>query len=178
MHNDVKEILFSEQDIHDMSVKLGKQIDEDYKDCDSLILLGLLKGSVPFLAELMKRISVPVTMDFMQAKSYVGSTSGELTIKKDIDQDVKGQHILIVEDILDTGKTLSTVKQKLIERGAASVKVATMLDKKEGRIIPFEADYIGFECPNEFIVGFGLDYNEHYRELPYIGVLKEEVYKK
>ncbi len=176
MNSDIKEILFTEEMIREMSQKMGQQISYDYKDCDSILLVGLLKGSVPFLAELMKHITVPVTINFIKVSSYVGSESKVLQMKQDLDEDVEGRHILIVEDILDTGRTLKTVKELLVHRGAASVKVATMLDKVEGRVIPFEAEYVGFECPNAFVVGYGLDYNERYRELPYVGVLKEEVY--
>lgn len=181
MNKDIKEVLYSEEQIHQMSVEMGKKITEDYKDLVSfdkeLMVVGLLKGSVPFLSEIIKRIDLPVTMHFMQAKSYVGSKAGTLTIKKDLDEDVVGRHILIVEDIVDTGNTLSVTKDLLIQRGAASVKVAAMLDKVEGRIVPFEADYVGFSIPNAFVVGYGLDYDEKYRNLPYVGILKEEVYQ-
>ena len=181
MNKDVKKVLFSEEDIHQMSVNMGKQITEDYKnlvsDENPLMVIGLLKGCVPFLSELIKRIDLPLTFHFMQAKSYVGSKAGTLNITMDLKDDVKGKHLLIVEDIVDTGHTLSVVKDLLEQRGAASVKVATMLDKVDGRVVPFEANYVGFDCPNEFIIGYGLDFDERYRELPFIGVLKEEVYK-
>lgn len=181
MNKDVKKILFSEEDIHEMSVKMGEQLTEEYKDKVSnespLVVIGLLKGCVPFLSELVKRIDLPLQFYFMQAKSYVGSKAGTLNITMDLQEDITDKHVLIVEDIVDTGHTLSVVKDLLEQRGAASVKVATMLDKVEGRVVPFDADFVGFDCPNEFIIGYGLDYNEMYRNLPYIGILKEEIYK-
>ena len=169
MHKDVKEILFTEEEIAAKCKELGEAISKDYSGKE-LILVGLLKGSVPFLAELSKYIELDVTFDYMNVSSYEGAHSGSIAIKKDIDQDVKGK------DILDTGKTLTTVKAMLIERGANSVEIATMLDKKEGRLLPIEAKYIGYDIPNAFVVGFGLDYDEKYRNLPYVGILKEEVY--
>ena len=175
MHKDVKEILFTEEEFAAKCKELGEAISKDYSGKE-LILVGLLKGSVPFLAELSKYIELDVTFDYMNVSSYEGAHSGSIAIKKDIDQDVKGKDILIVEDILDTGKTLTTVKAMLIERGANSVEIATMLDKKEGRLLPIEAKYIGYDIPNAFVVGFGLDYDEKYRNLPYVGILKEEVY--
>lgn len=176
MHKDVQEILYTQDEITQKCKELGKMIMNDYHD-KQVILIGLLKGSVPFLAELSKFISLDVTFDYMDVSSYEGVESRTVTIKKDIDQDVKGKHILLVEDILDTGKTLSTVKAMFEERGAASVEIVTMLDKAECRQFPIEAKYVGYQIPNAFVVGFGLDYDEKYRNLPYVGILKEEVYK-
>lgn len=176
MHKDVKEILYTQEEITQKCKELGKKIMNDYHDKE-LILIGLLKGSVPFIAELSKYIDIDVTFDYMDVSSYEGVESRSITIKKDIDQDVKGKHILLVEDILDTGKTLTTVRAMFKERGAASVEIVTMLDKKEGRTFPIEAKYVGFEIPNAFIVGYGLDFNEKYRNLPYVGILKEECYQ-
>ena len=176
MHKDVKEILYTQEEITQKCKELGKKIMNDYHD-KVLILIGLLKGSVPFIAELSKYIDIDVTFDYMDVSSYEGVESRSITIKKDIDQDVKGKHILLVEDILDTGKTLTTVRAMFKERGAASVEIVTMLDKKEGRTFPIEAKYVGFEIPNAFIVGYGLDFNEKYRNLPYVGILKEECYQ-
>ena len=141
-----------------------------------MILVGLLKGSVPFLAELSKYIELDVTFDYMDVSSYEGVESRTITIKKDLDQDVKGKDILLVEDILDTGKTLTTVKAMLEERGANSVEIVTMLDKKEGRTYPIEAKYVDLK----FLMHcdwIGLDFNEKYRQLPYVGILKEECYQ-
>lgn len=177
MHKDIKKILLSEEQIREKCKELALQVDETYKDEESIYTVGLLKGSIPFMAELVKHIQTPLTMNYMQVSSYVGSESGALNMKKDLDDDITGKAVLIIEDILDTGKTLSTVKELLIKRGAKSVKVITLLDKVEGRVIPFTADFVGFECPNEFVVGFGLDFDESYRQLPYIGVLKEECYQ-
>ena len=176
MHKDVKEILYTQEEIVEKCKELAKQITNDYNDKE-VILVGLLKGSVPFLAELSKYIELDVTFDYMDVSSYEGVESRTITIKKDLDQDVKGKDILIVEDILDTGKTLTTVKAMLEERGANSVEIVTMLDKKEGRTYPIEAKYVGFEIPNAFVIGFGLDFNEKYRQLPYVGILKEECYQ-
>ena len=176
MHKDVKEILYTQEEIVEKCKELAKQITNDYNDKE-VILVGLLKGSVAFLAELSKYIELDVTFDYMDVSSYEGVESRTITIKKDLDQDVKGKDILLVEDILDTGKTLTTVKAMLEERGANSVEIVTMLDKKEGRTYPIEAKYVGFEIPNAFVIGFGLDFNEKYRQLPYVGILKEECYQ-
>lgn len=176
MHKDVEKILYTHQEITKKCQELGKKITDDYQDKE-LVLIGLLKGSVPFLAELSKYIELDVTFDYMDVSSYDGAHSGSIAIKKDLDQPVSGKDILLVEDILDTGKTLTTVSAMLKEQGAKSVEIATMLDKKEGRLLPIEAKYIGFDIPNAFIIGFGLDYNEKYRNLPYVGILKEEIYK-
>lgn len=176
MHKDVKEILFSGDEISKRCKELGQEIVNDYQGKE-VLLIGLLKGSVPFLAELSKYIELDVEFDYMDVSSYEGVESHSITIKKDLDREVKGKDILIVEDILDTGKTLTTVKAMLLERGAASVEIATMLDKKEGRTYPIEAKYVGFEIPNAFVIGYGLDFNEKYRNLPYVGILKEECYQ-
>lgn len=176
MHQDVKEILYSMEEIQKRSQEIGKQISQDYAG-KRPILLGLLKGSVPFMAELAKWIELDVTMDFMHVSSYTGVHSGELNIKKDMEVDVQGQDVLIVEDIIDTGNTLFHVKKLLEDRGAASVRIVTLLDKAECRTADIEADYVGFVMPNAFAIGFGLDFNEKYRNLPYVGVLKEECYQ-
>lgn len=142
-----------------------------------VLLVGLLKGSVPFMAELAKHLNSDVTFDYMNVSSYDGVESKTLVVKQDLKEDVSGKNILIVEDILDTGKTLYNVKDMLLKRNANSVKIVTMLDKEEGRVIDMKADYVGFKIPNAFVVGYGLDLNEKYRQLPYVGVLKEECYK-
>lgn len=175
MHRNVKEILYTQEEITQKCKELAKQIMNDYHD-KNLLMVGLLKGSVPFLAELSKFVNLDVTFDYMDVSSYEGVESRAITIKKDLDQEVKGKDILLVEDILDTGKTLTTVKAMLLERGAASVEIVTMLDKKEGRTYSIEAKYVGFDIPNAFVVGFGLDFDEKYRNLPYVGILKEECY--
>lgn len=176
MHKNIKEILISEEQIIEKCKELGKIIDKDY-DGKEVLLVGLLKGSVPFMAELAKHLNIDVTFDYMNVSSYEGVESKTLVVKQDLKEDVTGKNILIVEDILDTGKTLYNVKEMLIKRNAGSVKIVTMLDKEEGRVIDMKADYVGFKIPNAFVVGYGLDYNEKYRQLPYVGVLKEECYK-
>ena len=178
MHNDIAKILISEEDINGRCKELAADIQEDYNN-KAPILVGLLKGSFMFLGELIKYIDLNVEIDFMDITSYAGKEStGDVKILKDLDRHVRDEHILIVEDIVDTGRTLSRVKELLLSRGAASVKIITLLDKPSRRVCKIDPDYCGFVIPNEFVVGFGLDYNEHYRNLPYIGVLKEEIYKE
>lgn len=176
MNEDVKKILFSQEEITQRAKELGKQISEDYKDSKP-VLVALLKGSVPFLAELMKHIDIDMEIDFMVVKSYAGTQStGEVKIVKDLDRSINNCDVLIVEDIVDTGRTLKTVKDLLYAKGAKSVKIVTLLDKPEGRVVDIEADYTAFNIENEFVIGYGLDFNEKYRNLPYVGVLKEECY--
>ena len=176
MHKNIKEILISEEQIIEKCKELGKIIDKDYEGKE-VLLVGLLKGSVPFMAELAKHLNSDVTFDYMNVSSYDGVESKTLVVKQDLKEDVSGKNILIVEDILDTGKTLYNVKEMLLKRNANSVKIVTMLDKEEGRIIDMKADYVVFKIPNAFVVGYGLDFNEKYRQLPYVGILKEECYK-
>lgn len=176
MHKDCKEILFTHDQIVKRCEDIGSQISEEYKG-KNVILVGLLKGSIPFFAELAQHISLDVEFDFMAVSSYEGTEStGNVLVKKDISNDITGKDIIIVEDILDTGKTLHTVRAMLMEKGAASVEIATLLNKQERRVYPIQAKYVGFEIPNAFVIGYGMDYNENYRNLPYVGVLKEEVY--
>lgn len=179
MHKDIKKVIFESDEILSTCERLGKEITNDYKDCDDLVLIGLLKGSVPFIGDLMKKIDVNLTVEYMDVSSYHGTTqsSGEVKIIKDLDTPINGKDVLIVEDIIDTGRTLKTVIALLEQRGANSVKVVTLVDKPVGRVVELESDYVGLEVGNEFIVGYGLDYNELYRNLEYIGILKEEVYQ-
>ena len=176
MHKNIKEILITEEQISAKCEELGKIIDKDYEGKE-VLLVGLLKGSVTFMAELSKHLNSDVTFDYMNVSSYDGVESKTLVVKQDLKEDVMGKNILIVEDILDTGKTLFNVKEMLLKRKANSVKIVTMLDKEEGRVIDMKADYVGFKIPNAFVVGYGLDFNEKYRQLPYVGILKEECYK-
>ena len=171
--------MVSHEEIVAAAKKLGQQLTADYQG-KKPILVGILKGSVPFMAELIKHVDTDIELDFMLVSSYHGGTtsSGVINIIKDIDQDITGRDILFVEDIIDTGQTLKNLCNLFKERNAASVKIATLLDKPEGRIVDIEADYTCFTIPNEFVVGYGLDYDEYYRNLPYVGVLKEEVYTK
>lgn len=181
LENDIKKVLVSHDEITEAAKKLGAQLTKDYAGKNP-ILVGILKGSIPFMAELVKHIDTHIEMDFMMVSSYHGGTasSGVINIKQDVTQDmtqdIKGRHVLFVEDIIDTGQTLKNLRDMFKEREAASVKIATLLDKPEGRVVEIEADYTCFTIPNEFVVGYGLDYKENYRNLPYIGVLKEEVY--
>ncbi|VLX17026.1 hypoxanthine guanine phosphoribosyltransferase [Streptococcus pneumoniae] len=177
LENDIKKVLVSHDEITEAAKKLGAQLTKDYAGKNP-ILVGILKGSIPFMAELVKHIDTHIEMDFMMVSSYHGGTasSGVINIKQDVTQDIKGRHVLFVGDIIDTGQTLKNLRDMFKEREAASVKIATLLDKPEGRVVEIEADYTCFTIPNEFVVGYGLDYKENYRNLPYIGVLKEEVY--
>ncbi|MFH0373233.1 hypoxanthine phosphoribosyltransferase [Streptococcus sp. A22] len=179
LDNDIKKVLVSEEEIIAKSKELGQILAQDYADKNPL-LVGILKGSIPFMAELMKHIDAHVETDYMVVSSYHGGTesSGTVKIIKDLDNSVAGRHIIFVEDIIDTGRTLKELKELFAFRQAASIKIATLLDKPEGRVVEIEPDYTCFTIPNEFVVGFGLDYNENYRNLPYVGVLKEEVYTK
>lgn len=178
LENDIKEILITQDQIISMSKKLGQTLTQDYAGKNP-VLIGVLKGSVPFLAELIKHIDTHVELEFMIVSSYHGGTksSGIVNIIKDIDIDIKGRPVIFVEDIIDTGRTLKELKELFIQRQPASVKIVTLVDKPEGRAVEIDADYTGFTVPNEFLVGFGLDYDEKYRNLPYIGILKEEVYQ-
>lgn len=179
LDNDIKKILISEEEIIAKSKELGQLLAKDYADKNPL-LVGILKGSIPFMAELMKHIDAHIETDYMVVSSYHGGTesSGTVKIIKDLDNSVAGRHIIFVEDIIDTGRTLKELKELFALRQAASIKIATLLDKPEGRVVEIEPDYTCFTIPNEFVVGFGLDYDENYRNLPYVGVLKEEVYTK
>ena len=179
LEQDIKKILITHEEIVTAAKKLGKQLTVDYQD-KKPIFVGILKGSVPFMAELIKHIDTHIELDFMLVSSYHGGTasSGVINIIKDIDQDIAGRDVLFIEDIIDTGQTLKNLCNLFKERNAASVKIATLLDKPEGRVVDINADYTCFTIPNEFVVGYGLDYDEYYRNLPYVGVLKEEVYTK
>lgn len=177
MKNDIKKVLISEEELSNIVNSLGKQIAEDYNGKD-LMIVSILKGSIIFMADLMRAVDIPCTIDFMAVSSYGSGTktSGVVKIIKDLDASIEGKDLLIVEDILDSGRTLSYIKEILLARNPKSIKICTLFDKPERREADIYADYIGSKVPNEFIVGYGLDYDEHYRNLPYIGVLKESVY--
>lgn len=178
LDKDIKKVLFTKAEIDAKTHELGKQLSEDYAGKNPLVI-GVLKGAVPFLADLTRAVDDHLEMDFMVVSSYHGGTtsSGEVKILKDLDTSVEGRDILIVEDIIDTGRTLSYLVNLFKYRKANSVKIATLLDKPEGRVVDISADYVCFNTPNEFLVGYGLDYDEKYRNLPYVGVLKEEIYQ-
>ena len=177
MLNDIKEVLYSEAYIDSMVKRVGAEISRDYAD-KNLLLVSVLKGSVVFMADLMRAITIPARIDFMCVSSYGSGTktSGVVKIIKDLDADLTGRDVLIVEDILDTGITLSKLVPVLKMRNPGSVKICTILSKPSRRMADIEPDYCGFEVPDEFVVGYGLDYDEKYRNLPYVGVLKPEVY--
>jgi hypoxanthine phosphoribosyltransferase len=178
MKQDIKEILIPEDELQNRIKELGRQITEDYKGKD-LVLVCVLKGAIMFMSDLSKYIDLPLTMDFMAVSSYGSSTqsSGVVKIIKDLDASIEGKDVLIVEDIIDTGLTLSYLVENLKSRGPKSVKICTLLDKPNKRKADVAYDYKGFTVPDEFVVGYGLDYAEKYRNLPYISILKEEVYK-
>jgi hypoxanthine phosphoribosyltransferase/bifunctional protein TilS/HprT len=179
LEKDIKKILVTENEIREICQKLGKQITKDYEGKKPLIV-GLLKGCMPFMTELMKSIDLYVEIELMGVQSYHGGTSstGDVKITRDLDIPVKGRDVIIAEDIVDTAKTISVISKLLKYRGANSVEVVTLLDKPAGRVVEFKPKYVGTLIPKEFVVGFGLDYDEMYRNLPYVGVLKEEVYSK
>lgn len=180
MNNDIEKVLFSEEDLDRMISRIAAQVDKDYSGSDKkLVLLCILKGSVVFMGELMKKVNVPCEIDFMKVSSYGNETtsSGNVNIILDISRkDLDSCDILIVEDIIDSDRTLSYLSKYLLNKGARSVRTCTMLDKPSRRVVDFSADYVGAEIEDLFVVGYGLDYAERYRDLPYIGVLKSEVY--
>ena len=174
MLNDIEKVYYSEEVLQSIVERLGKQISEDYKD-KNLLLVSVLKGSVVFMADLMRAITVPCAIDFMCVSSYANKTesSGVVKIVKDLDINLEGWDVLIVEDILDSGKTLSYIKKILLSRNPKSLKICTLLDKPERRVaMDVFADYSGAEVPDEFVVGYGLDYDQKYRNLPYISYLE------
>ncbi len=178
MENIIKQVLVSEEEIKAKVVELGAIITNDYKGKE-LIVVGILKGAVVFMSDLCREIKLPILMDFMAVSSYGTSSfsTGEVRIIKDLDFSVENKDVLVVEDIIDTGHTLSYLTDNLKKRGANSVKIVTLLDKPERRQADVPVNYLGFEIPDEFVVGYGLDYAEKYRNLPYVAALKEEVYK-
>ena len=179
MHDDIKNVLVSEEELKAKVRELGAQISRDYEG-KNLVLVSILKGSVVFMADLMRAVSIPCSIDFMVVSSYGSNTSssGLVKIIKDLDGDLSGKDVLIVEDILDTGITLSNLVPMLKMRHPNSVKICTILDKPSRRKADIKPDYEGFQVPDEFVVGYGLDYDEKYRNLPYIGILKPCVYEK
>lgn len=179
MREDILSILLSEEDIKKRVAELGAQISKDYEGKEP-IFVGVLKGSFIFMADLMRSVTVQSSVDFMAVSSYGNKsvTTGAVKINKDLSQDIENRDVIIVEDILDSGITLSYLMQYLQARNPASIRIATLLDKPARREKPITADYAGFVVPDEFVVGYGLDYCQQYRNMPYIGVLKPEVYSK
>ena len=178
MHPDLAYVMLTEEDIHRKVVEMGRQIAADYEGKNP-ILVGILKGAVLFTSDLFRALEIPASIDFMAVSSYGASTksSGVTRILKDLDQGVEGRHLLLVEDIVDTGLTLRYLREYLGGRDPASLRVAVFLDKPSRRKVEVQVDYVGFEIPDEFVVGYGLDFAERYRNLPYIGVLKPEMYQ-
>ena len=178
MRNDVAEILYTEDQLAEIVARMGRQISEDYRD-KNLFMISVLKGSLIFMADLMRAVTIPCSIDFLSVSSYGAgtTTTGAVRILKDLDDSLEGKDLLIVEDILDSGVTLSFLMKNLSARNPRSIRLCTLLDKPERRKVDIHADYVGAQVPDEFIVGYGLDYAEKYRNLPYIGVLKPEIYQ-
>jgi hypoxanthine phosphoribosyltransferase len=178
VHNDIAEILVTEEEIRAKVAELGQHISADYRGKE-LLLIGLLRGAIVFLSDLMRAIDIPVQLDFFGISSYgVSTESGAVRLVMDLETDVAGRDVLVVEDIVDTGKTLSYLVENLKARQPASLRICALLDKPERRQVPIEVDYVGFEIPDKFVVGYGLDFAEGYRNLPFVGVLKEHLYKE
>lgn len=179
MNENIEKIYYSEQELADVVRRVGAEISRDYADSEP-VLVGILKGSVVFMTDLMRALTIPCSIDFMVVSSYGSGTktSGVVQILKDLNQPIEGKDVILVEDILDSGMTLAYVTRFLQARNPKSIRVCTLLDKPARRKADIAADYKGYDVPDEFIVGYGLDYNEQYRNLPYIGVLKRSVYEK
>jgi len=179
MHEDIQEILLTSEEIQAKIAELGDRITEDYRG-KNLLLLGTLKGAVPFIADLARAINLPLEIDYMAVSSYGNATesSGVVRILKDLEGPVQHKHVLIVEDIVDSGMTLHYLMDVLRQRKPLSLRVCALLDKRRERVKPAKLDYTGFQIPNQFVVGYGLDYAQRYRNLPYIGILKSSVYQE
>lgn len=178
MDNDIEKILFTSEDIKTAVQKLGQKLTEDYQDKNPVVV-GILRGAAPFMIDLIRAMDCYMEIDFMAVSSYGDDTesSGTVKIIKDLDTDVTNRHVLIVEDIIDSGRTAQALRKLFAAKNAASVKICSLLDKPERREVETQADYVGINTPNEFVVGYGLDFRQQYRNLPYIGVLKPEVYQ-
>lgn len=179
LDNDVSEVLVSKEELDEINKRLGAQITKDFAG-KNLLVVGILKGSLYFMADLTRYIDLPLKLDFLAVSSYGGGTTstGAVKIVKDIDINLQGYDVLLVEDILDSGRTLDYVTRMLSARGVNSISIVTLLDKPERRVVDLHPDYVGCDVPDEFVVGYGLDYDQQYRNLPYIGALKREIYEK
>ena len=177
MNKDIKEVLISEEQIKQAVERIALQIEKDFEGKE-VLFVGLLKGSIAFMADLLKAYQKTCTIDFMDVSSYGAGTqsTGRVNIIKDLSQPIDGKDIVIVEDIIDSGNTLSFIKAYFAAKNANSVKICTLLNKPDRRVVDIDVDYIGYDIPDEFVVGYGLDYDEHYRNLPYIGILDRSVY--
>lgn len=179
MEKDIQKVLLSQEQIQAKVKELSAILKKEYADKNPVVV-GVLKGVVVFFADMVRSMDFPLEIDFMWISSYSGTDStGKMQVKRDVSADIKGRHVIILEDIFDTGNSLEFTYQHLLSKEPASLKICTLLEKPERRnpAVTLEADYVGFTVPNEFVVGYGLDYNEHYRNLPYVGVLKPEVYE-
>lgn len=180
MERDILKVLISEEQIQARIRELGEELTRDYAGKDPVVV-GVMKGVVVFYADMIRKIRTPCELDFMWISSYAGTEStGSIVVRRDLTRDIQGRHVLILEDIFDTGNSLEFTVKHLKSKNPASLRICTLLDKPGGRRpgVTLQADYVGFTIPNEFVVGYGLDYNEHYRNLPYVGVLKPEAYEK
>ena len=179
MEKDMKYILLTSEQIQQKVSQIAQQLSREYADKDP-VFVGVLKGVVLFFSDVVKQITIPCQLDFMWISSYSGTNSSEMCVRRDVSEDLKGRHVVILEDIFDTGNSLNFTYNHLLSKEPASLKICTLLDKPERRnpAITLKPDYVGFTIPDEFVIGYGLDYNEHYRNLPYVGVLKREVYQK
>ncbi|PDV96983.1 hypoxanthine phosphoribosyltransferase [Candidatus Chloroploca asiatica] len=178
MRDDIARVLIPSDQIQSRVHELARQITQDYAECDTLLLVGVLKGCATFMVDLARAIDLPLSIDYIAIASYGASTesSGVVRMLKDLETDIAGRHILIVEDIIDSGLTLAYLCAQLQRRNPASLRICTLLNKPERRKAEVKVDYLGFDIPNEFVVGYGLDYAERYRNLPYIGILRPEIY--
>ena len=178
MESSIQKVLLSEEQIQNKVLELAAILSEEYADKDP-VFVGVLKGVVMFFGDMVKRINIPCQIDFMWISSYQGTNSNEMVVKRDISADIEGRHVVILEDIFDTGNSLEFTYKHLLSKKPASLKICTLLDKPERRnpAVTVKPDYTGFIVPNEFVVGYGLDFNEHFRNLPYVGVLKPEAYQ-
>ncbi|MBS4750193.1 hypoxanthine phosphoribosyltransferase [Granulicatella sp. zg-ZJ] len=179
IHEDIEKVLVTKEELEECVKRLGEQLSAEY-DGKKPLIVGVLRGCIMFMTDLVRNMSIPLELDFIDVSSYGDETesSGYVKILKDLDTSVEGRHLILIEDIVDTGRTLMKLKELFEYRKAESIKVVTLLDKPERRVVSLDADYVGIEIPNEFVVGYGLDYAQLYRNLPYIGVLKESVYSE
>ncbi|MER3447050.1 MAG: hypoxanthine phosphoribosyltransferase [Candidatus Dadabacteria bacterium] len=178
MQEGIERVLITEDQIKRRIRELGEEISRDYNGKD-LVIVAVLRGAIVFLCDLIRNISIPITLDFLSISSYSGqSQTGVVRILKDLDESIEGKHVILVEDIIDTGLTLNYILKTLKARRPSDIRVCALLDKKARRIVDIRIDYLGFEIPDEFVVGYGMDYNQRYRSLPFIGVLKKEVQDK
>ena len=178
MNNDIEKVLYSKEEIENKVASLGQQLSKDYAGKKPLVIC-ILKGAILFMSDIVRKMDIPLEMDFMDISSYGGGTisTGEVRILKDLDTSVKDRDVLVVEDIVDTGRTLKALSELLLQREAKSIKICTLLNKPDRRVEGIDVDYVGFKVPDEFVVGYGMDYAGKYRNLPYVGVVKPAIYE-